>query len=108
MAADLATVVAHLTAHPARVTVTGPGGQPRTVTIDLVSFLSNVVDGYLASAQTAVLPPADLQAFARGAWAKVIEVRGLTSATSSAAAPAQLQQITIGCSDAWAALDPRK
>ena len=36
-AADLATVVASLRAHPARVTVTGPGGQPQTVTIDLAA-----------------------------------------------------------------------
>ena len=37
-------------------------------------------------ADTAVLLPADLHAFARGQWAKVITKRGLASATAAAAA----------------------
>ncbi len=103
-AADLATVVNRLRAHPARATITGPSGRPETVTITLPSFLDNVIDHYLGSADTAVLLPEDLHALARGQWAKVIAERGLTPA----AAPTQLQMITIGCGDAWAALNPAK
>lgn len=96
-AADLATVVAALQAHPAPVAVTSPGGQQKTVTIDVVRFLSLVVNYYLRSAETAVLLPADLHALARGQWAQVIRKRGFASAVSSAPAPTQLQEITIRC-----------
>jgi pimeloyl-ACP methyl ester carboxylesterase len=107
-AADLATVVSRLRAHPARVTITGPSGRPETVTITLTGFLDSVIDYYLASPDTAVLLPADLHAFARGQWAKVISGRGLASASSSSAAPTQLQEITIRCGDAWAAENPAR
>jgi pimeloyl-ACP methyl ester carboxylesterase len=105
-AADLATVVAALRAHPAPVTVTGPGGQQMTATIDLGGFLNAVIDDYLASSDTAVLLPADLHALARGQWAQVIRERGFASAASPTPAPDQLQKLTIECSDAWAAVDP--
>jgi pimeloyl-ACP methyl ester carboxylesterase len=105
-AADLATVVNRLHTHPVRVTITVPGGRWETVTITLPAFLSAVIDDYLGSADTAVLLPADLHAFARGQWAKVIGERGLASAISAAAAPTQLQEVTIRCGDAWAAMNP--
>jgi pimeloyl-ACP methyl ester carboxylesterase len=105
-AADLATVVNRLRAHPARVAITGQNGQPETVTITLPGFVSGIIDYYLASADTAVLLPADLHAFARGQWAKVIAKRRLAAAISAAAAPTQLQEITIRCGDAWAAMNP--
>ena len=107
-AADLATVVNRLRAHPARVTITGQNGQPETATITLPGFLNHVIDDYLASPDTAVLLPGDLHAFARGQWAKVIAKRGLASATPAAGAPTQLQMITIRCGDAWAAENPAK
>jgi pimeloyl-ACP methyl ester carboxylesterase len=105
-AADLTTVVKRLRTHPAQVTITGPGGRPETVTITLPGFLNHVIDDYLASPDTAVLLPADLHALARGQWAKIIAKRGLASAISAAAAPTQLQMITIRCGDAWAAMNP--
>jgi pimeloyl-ACP methyl ester carboxylesterase len=104
--ADLTTVVNHLRTHPARVTITGPSGQPETVTITVLAFLNVVIDDYLSSPDTAVLLPEDLHAFARGQWAKVINERGLASATSSG--PTQLQEITTRCGDAWAAMNPAK
>jgi pimeloyl-ACP methyl ester carboxylesterase len=105
-AADLATVVMRLRGRPARVTITGPSGRPETVTITLTGFLNGVIDYYLSSPDTAVLLPADLHAFARGQWAKVIAGRGFAAALSAAATPTQLQEITIRCGDAWAALNP--
>ena len=48
-AADLATVADRLRAHPARATITGPNGQPQTVTISLTAFLNAIIDQYLAS-----------------------------------------------------------
>jgi pimeloyl-ACP methyl ester carboxylesterase len=107
-AADLTTVVGRLRAHPARVTITAPDGQRKTITITVAAFLSAVIDYYLASADTAVLLPGDLHAFARGQWAKVIGERGFASAILAAAAPAQLQQLTIRCGDAWAAMNPAR
>jgi pimeloyl-ACP methyl ester carboxylesterase len=108
-AADLATVVNRLRAHPARVTITGPRGRPQTITITLPGFLSAVIDYYLSSPDTTVLLPQDLHAFARGQWATVIAERKLAAATAAAAAAStQLQQITIRCGDAWAAMNPVK
>ena len=104
-AADLATVVNRLRAHPARVTITGPSGRRETVTIPLTAFLSTVTGSYLSSLDTAVLLPEDLHAFARGQWAKVIAERGFASAIRPPA-PTQLQEITIRCGDAWAAENP--
>jgi pimeloyl-ACP methyl ester carboxylesterase len=105
-AADLATIVTRLRAHPARVTITGPSGRPQTVTITLIRFLNALIDYYLPSPGTAVLLPGDLHAFAHGQWATVIAERGLASAAAAAAAPTQLQEITIRCGDAWAAMNP--
>ncbi len=78
-AADLAAILARLTAHPAQVTVPGPGGQHQTLTI-------TATDGrrhgrrQLTSVQTAVLLPADLHALALGQWSQVIAKSGLTAA----------------------------
>jgi pimeloyl-ACP methyl ester carboxylesterase len=107
-AADLATIVTRLRAHPARVTTTGPSGRPVTVTITLTGFLNALIDDYLSAPDTAVLLPADLHAFAHGQWAKVIVKRGFAAAIAAAAAPAQLQEITIRCGDAWAAMNPAR
>jgi pimeloyl-ACP methyl ester carboxylesterase len=103
-AADLATLARRLRAHPARATIWGPNGQPQTVTITLTAFLNAIIDEYLASPDTAVLLPEDLHAFAHGQWATVINKRGFVSALSSAST--QLQEITLRCSDAWAAMNP--
>jgi pimeloyl-ACP methyl ester carboxylesterase len=105
-AADLATVASRLRAHPARVTITGRGGRPQTITITLTGFLNALIDDYLSSPDTTVLLPEDLHAFARGQWAKVIAERGFASAIAAAEAPTQLQEITIRCGDAWAAMNP--
>ena len=103
-AADLATVAHQLRAHPARATIWGPTGQPQTVTISLTAFLNAIIDEYLSSPDTAVLLPQDLHAFAHGQWATVINKRGFASGLSSA--PTQLQEVTLRCSDAWAAMNP--
>jgi pimeloyl-ACP methyl ester carboxylesterase len=107
-AADLATVIDRLRTHPARATITGPGGQRKTITITLTGFLNAVIDDYLASPDTAVLLPQDLHAFVRGQWAKVIAERGSAAAIAAKAAPTQLQEITIRCGDAWAAMNPAR
>lgn len=107
-AADLATVTARLRAHPARFTVTGPGGRPETVTVGLLTFLHIVIDYYLASADTAVLLPADLHALAHGQWAEVARKRVPAPMLSTAAAPTQLQELTIRCGDTWAAMNPAR
>ena len=105
-AADLAAIVTRLRTHPVRATITSPSGQPETVTITLTSFLNSLIDYYLPSPDTAVLLPQDLYAFAHGQWAKVIVKRGFAAAIAAAAAPTQLQEITIRCGDAWAAMNP--
>ncbi len=105
-ATDLATVVNRLRAHPARVTITGPSRRPETVTVTLRAFLNVLIDNYLSSPDTAVRLPGDLAAFARGQWAKVINERGFAAAAP--AGPTQLQEITIRCGDAWAAMNPAK
>jgi len=110
-AADMATVLAHLKAHPARVTLPAStfttGGQQR-VTITVSFFLQMLNDEYLSSSLTAVSLPADLRAMARGQWQQVIDRRGYTTAILPAAGPISLQGITIECSDSWAAVDPAK
>jgi pimeloyl-ACP methyl ester carboxylesterase len=107
-AADLATVLNRLRAHPAQVTLTGPGGKKETPTITVLAFLNILIDDYLSSPDTAVLLPEDLHAVAHGRWAKVLNERHVASQAASAAAPTQLQMITIRCSDAWAAMNPAK
>jgi len=103
-AADLAAILAHLNAHPARVVLPGPGGQHQAVTITPVALLS-FVSGYLGETQTAVQLPAILHALARGQWSQVVARLGLTTASLSGG-PTALQAITIECSDAWAAMNP--
>jgi pimeloyl-ACP methyl ester carboxylesterase len=103
-ATDLATVLNHLRAHPARVTISGPRRRPETVTVTPQAFLTIVIDDYLSSPHTAVRLPGDLAAFARGQWAKVINERKLAAAHPTGSA--QLQQLTIRCGDAWAAMNP--
>lgn len=105
-AADLATVVSRLHAHPARVTITGHSGRRQTLTITVTAFLNVVIDDYLSSPDTAVLLPEDLHAFAHGQWAKVLSERGLAAQIPSGTS--QLQQLTIRCGDAWAAMNPAK
>jgi pimeloyl-ACP methyl ester carboxylesterase len=104
-AADLAAIVARLTAHPAQVTLPGPGGQHQTVTVTARAFLSFITD-YLGEAQTAVQLPAILHALALGQWSQVIARAGLTTADLTPAGPTVMQDVTIQCSDAWAAMNP--
>jgi pimeloyl-ACP methyl ester carboxylesterase len=107
-AADLATVTSQLQAHPARVTVTGSDGKQQTVTITASEFL-NLVEEYLSSADTAVLLPADLHALARGQWEAVIRARQsdvVSGILAGDSVQTQLQEMTIRCGDAWAAMDP--
>jgi pimeloyl-ACP methyl ester carboxylesterase len=103
-AADLATVISHLQAHPARVSVPGSG----MVTITAPDLL-NLVEAYLTSPETAVLLPGDLHALARGQWETVIREResDIISGTSAYdALLTQMQEATIRCGDAWAAMNP--
>jgi pimeloyl-ACP methyl ester carboxylesterase len=106
--ADLATVVRRLRAHPASVVAPVGAGQ-QTITIDLPGFLNFVIDGYLARPQTAVLLPADLHTIARGDWSTVLRRRAdlIAAVIQASSAPTQLQQITIRCSDTWAAMSLR-
>ena len=103
-AADLAAIVARLTAHPAQVTIPGPGGQHQTLTITVPLF-TGMLDTQLSSIQTAVLLPAVLHALAQGQWSQVIAKLGLTTADLPGG-PISLQAVTIRCSDAWAAMNP--
>lgn len=104
-AADLAATLAHVTAHPAKVTVPGPdGGGGQTVTVTGNAVL-NVVEQQLASIQTAVRLPAQLHLMARGEWPAAIASLGLTTASLPGNSTA-LQGITIGCGDTWNAMNP--
>ena len=103
-AADLATILARLTVHPAQVTVPGPGGQHQTLTIT-GPMVAGLVDVELTSIQTAVLLPAVLHALALGQWSQVIAKSGLTAA-DTLSGPVSLQDVTIRCGDAWAAMNP--
>ena len=104
-AADLATILARLTAHPARVTVPGPGGRHQALTVT-AAMVPGMVDIELSSIQTAVLLPAALHALAQGQWSQVISRLGITAADSTLSGPISLQNVTIRCSDAWAAMNP--
>ena len=64
------------------------------------------VEGNLGEAQTAVQLPAILHALALGQWSQVIARLGLTTADLTPAGPTSLQDATIKCSDAWAAMNP--
>ena len=102
-ARDLRTLVERLTSAPVTVDISG-----RTATIDLRGFLGGVIDGYLARPETAVLLPGDLAAFVRGEWADVLAKRGMVpqDAPSRTSEPVSAQQLTVRCSDEWAAIDP--
>jgi hypothetical protein len=106
--ADLKTVVTNLRAHPVTVSApVGPGGRQETVTIDLDTFLNLVTDGYLPTATTAALLPEDLHAAAQGQWASLLQKRASelnTAQESNGSITAQ--QVTLFCSDEWAAMDP--
>lgn len=106
--ADLKTVIANLRSHPVTVSAPiGPGGKQQTVTIDLNAFLNLVTDGYLSSATTAALLPEDLHAAAQGQWASLVQKRASElTATEQANGSLTAQQITLICSDEWAAMDP--
>jgi len=103
-AADLAAILARLTAHPAQVTLPGPGGQHQTLTVT-GPMVTGWLDTQLTSIQTAVLLPAVLHALALGQWSQVIAKSGLTAA-DLLGGPVSLQDVTIRCSDAWAAMNP--
>ena len=103
-AADLATILARLAAHPAQVTVPGPGGQHQTLTVT-AAMVTGWLDTQLSSIQTAALLPAVLHALAQGRWSQVISRSGLTTA-DLLGGPISLQAVTIRCSDAWAAMNP--
>lgn len=102
-AADLSTLVDRLSATPEMVDL----GDGRTMTVDAPGFLGAVIDAYLATPETAVLLPRDLQAMVRGEWADVLRARGLLpAATEDEAALTQVQTLTIRCSDEWAQMAP--
>ena len=103
-AADLAAIVARLTAHPAQVTLPGPGGQHQALAVTVPVF-TGWIDTQLSSIQTAVRLPAILHALALGQWSQVISKSGLTTA-DLIGGPVSLQAATIRCSDAWAAMNP--
>jgi pimeloyl-ACP methyl ester carboxylesterase len=105
-AGDLATLVARLRAAP--VTVDLGGGSTQLVT--LPDFLNGIIDGYLATPQTAVLLPGDLAALVRGEWADVLTKRSSSlnggGSAASGTASLQVQEATLECSDEWAQVDP--
>ena len=103
-AADLAAILAQLRAHPAQVVIPGPGGQHQTLTITVAIF-TGMLDVQLSSIQTAVLLPAVLHSLALGQWSQVISKLGLTTG-DLLAGPTSLQDVTIRCGDAWAAMNP--
>ena len=82
-----------------------PCGQHQTLTVPALAFVS-FVEGNLGEAQTAVQLPAILHALALGQWSQVIARLGLTTADLTPAGPTSLQDATIKCSDAWAAMNP--
>ena len=86
--------------HPAR-----PRRPAPAVTITALAFLG-FVEGNLGEAQTAVQLPAILHALAQGQWSQVLAKLGLTTACLTPAGPTSLQDVTIRCSDAWAAMNP--
>jgi pimeloyl-ACP methyl ester carboxylesterase len=103
-AADLATILARLTAHPAHITLPGPGGQRHALTVT-AAMVTGMVDIQLTSIQTAVRLPAVLHALAQGQWAQVISRLGITAADRPSG-PVSLQDVTVRCGDAWAAMNP--
>jgi len=96
--------VARLTARPVQVTLPGPGGQHQALTVT-APMVTGFVDTQLSSIQTAVQLPAVLHALALGRWSQVIAQSGLTTA-DLLGGPISVQDVTIRCSDAWAAMNP--
>jgi len=88
-----------------RPSLSGPGGQHQPITVTTLAFLS-FITGYLGEAQTAVQLPAILHALALGQWSQVIARAGLTTADLTPAGPTAMQDVTIQCSDGWAAMNP--
>ena len=108
-AADMAAVLAHLRAHPARVSLPRPGyttARPQRLTITVPVFLGLVQNQYLSTSLNSVWLPADLHAMARGRWQQVIGKREFTTDILPAPAPVSMQDITIECGDTWAAISP--
>lgn len=103
--ADFRAVTAKLAVSPATIHVLDPTSQSTmTVTVDLVSFLNLVVDGYLSTAQAAASLPQAIHSAARGDWSSFAVAYGQSGAADST--PTLIMFATIICSDAWAALDP--
>lgn len=104
-AGDLAALVGRLEQGPVTIDL----GDGRTLPVNLVMFLDNVIDAYLDSAATAAALPADLAAMRRGDWAEVLRRRGTDTASLPSPLPTvlpyQVQKVTLECSDAWAAVD---
>lgn len=102
-AADLRTLVSRLSTAPEVVDL----GDGRTMTVDAAGLTGAVIDAYLATPETAVLLPRDLRAMVRGEWTDVLRARGLLPAAVEAeAALAQVQMLTVRCSDEWAQMTP--
>ena len=104
-AADLAAILARLNAHPARVTLPGPGGQPQTLTITALAFLA------LRRRQPRRGPdhgPAARHPARPGPGPVVTSPRQARAhhRRTCPAGPTSLQDVTIRCSDAWAAMNP--
>lgn len=104
-AADLAATLAHLAAHPAKVTLPGPDGGPGQASTVTGAAVLSVVQRQLASIQTAVQLPAQLHLMAGGQWAAAISSMGLSTADLPGDSTA-LQAVTIGCGDTWNAMNP--
>lgn len=102
-AADLAAIVARLGARPEHVAVPGSPA----VEVDVLSFLSAVIDDYLATPETTVQLPAALRAAARGDWRPMAR-RHVDAKGAGEDDVTQLQTLTIRCGDAWAAMDPAR
>jgi len=103
-AADLATILARLRAHPVKITLPGSGGQHQTIAITATGF-TGFLDENLSSIETAVVLPAVLHALVLGQWSQVLSKLGITTASPNNG-PISLQDVTIRCSDAWAIMNP--
>jgi hypothetical protein len=107
--ADLRTVLAHLRAHPAHVSLpSDTQASLQKVTITGPLFLQMINDEYLDSSLTSIFLPADLHTMARGRWQQVIDKRDYTTGILPTSGPISLQLITIECGDTWAALSPAR
>lgn len=75
------------------------------LSLDLDTFLSLVIDDYLASPQGSALFPKDIHAAARGDWTAIMKHFADSVAGSSSF---QIMSLTIRCSDKWASPDPSR